>query len=160
MRNGLFGAFLGVTVAAVTNSLGAESPTSTTWRCSATSAFPCTTECICRPTFTFPCSKAARAERFPAVLVRTPYNKAAWGTGIVRFFAEHGYLSATQDCRGRFQSEGKFFPFVDDPKDGCDTIAWLARDTRCNGKVAMHGASYMAWVSSTQPRRIRPLWRP
>ena len=86
------------------------------------------------------------AERFPAVLLRTPYNKAAWGTGIVRFFAEHGYLSATQDCRGRFQSEGKFFPFVDDPQDGGDTIAWLAQHPRCNGKVAMHGASYMAWV--------------
>lgn len=86
------------------------------------------------------------AERLPAVLLRTPYNKAAWGTRIVRFFAEHGYLSATQDCRGRFESEGKFFPFVDDPQDGSDTIAWLARHPRSSGKVAMHGPSYMAWV--------------
>lgn len=86
------------------------------------------------------------AEKLPAVLLRTPYNKVAWGTDIVRFFAEHGYLSATQDCRGRFQSDGKFFPFMDDPNDGSDTIAWLARHPRCNGKVAMYGPSYMAWV--------------
>ena len=84
--------------------------------------------------------------RFPAVLLRTPYNKAAWGTDLVRFFAQHGYLSVTQDCRGRYASEGRFFPFIDDPKDGYDTIAWLAEHPLCNGKVGMHGPSYMAWV--------------
>ena len=84
--------------------------------------------------------------RFPAVLLRTPYNKAAWGTELVRFFAQHGYLSATQDCRGRFASEGTFFPFLDDPKDGHDTIVWLAEHPLCNGKVGMHGPSYMAWT--------------
>ena len=86
------------------------------------------------------------AGKLPAVLLRTPYNKTAWGTKIVRFFAEHGYLSVTQDCRGRFASEGKFFPFVDDPKDGADTIAWLRQHPQCNGQVAMHGPSYMAWA--------------
>lgn len=85
-------------------------------------------------------------ERFPAVLLRTPYNKAAWGTDLVRFFAQHGYLSVTQDCRGRFASEGRFYPFIDDPKDGYDTIVWLAEHPLCNGKVGMHGPSYMAWV--------------
>ena len=84
--------------------------------------------------------------RFPAVLLRTPYNKAAWGTELVRFFVQHGYLSATQDCRGRFASEGTFFPFLDDPKDGHDTIVWLAKHPLCNGKVGMHGPSYMAWI--------------
>lgn len=85
-------------------------------------------------------------ERLPAVLLRTPYNKAAWGTDIVRFFARHGYLSVTQDCRGRFASEGKFYPFVDEPRDGYDTIVWLTKHPLCNGKVGMHGPSYMAWV--------------
>jgi putative CocE/NonD family hydrolase len=84
--------------------------------------------------------------RLPALLLRTPYNKSAWGLNIVRFFAQHGYLSVTQDCRGRFASEGKFFPFIDEPKDGHDTITWLARHPLCNGKVGLHGPSYMAWV--------------
>jgi len=82
----------------------------------------------------------------PAVLMRTPYDKTRWGVRYTRFFAEQGYLSVAQDCRGRFESEGEFFPFVDDPEDGYDTIEWLARHPMCNGKVGMHGVSYMGWV--------------
>ena len=97
--------------------------------------------------------------RFPAVLLRTPYNKAAWGTELVRFFAQQGYLSATQDCRGRFASEGTFFPFLDDPKDGHDTIVWLAEHPLCNGKVGMHGPSYMAWTQKPTPMKLGQIYR-
>jgi len=85
-------------------------------------------------------------QKLPAVLMRTPYNKEAWGPHITRFFAEHGYLSVVQDCRGRFKSEGDFFPFRDEPQDGYDSIEWLAKHPSCNGKVGMHGPSHMAWV--------------
>ena len=84
--------------------------------------------------------------KLPAVLMRTPYGKTSWGPDKVRFFAQHGYISVVQDCRGRGGSEGTFFPFRDDPKDGYDTIAWLAEHPASNGKVAMHSVSYMAWV--------------
>jgi len=86
------------------------------------------------------------SKKLPALLLRTPYNKDGWGPKIVRFFAEHGFLSVAQDCRGRFKSEGTFYPFIDDPKDGYDTIEWLAEHPFCNGKVGMHSVSYMAWV--------------
>ena len=86
------------------------------------------------------------SEKLPAVLMRTPYGKSSWGPPIVRFFAEHGYLSVVQDCRGRGNSEGTFFPFRDEPEDGYDTIAWLADHAACNGRVGMHGPSHMAWV--------------
>ena len=84
--------------------------------------------------------------RFPALLMRTAYDKERWGPDIVRFFARHGYVSVTQDCRGRYKSQGRFFPWVDDPKDGYDTIEWIAGHPRCNGRVGMHGPSHMAWV--------------
>ena len=32
-----------------------------------------------------------------------------------------------QDCRGRYGSEGEFYPFADDANDAFDTIAWIAR---------------------------------
>ena len=83
---------------------------------------------------------------FPALLMRTAYNKERWGPDIVRFFAQHGYVSVTQDCRGRYKSEGRFFPWVDDPQDGYDTIEWIADHPHCNGRVGMHGPSHMAWV--------------
>ncbi len=102
----------------------------------------------------YPMENGRRLEgKLPAVLLRTPYNKLKWGTRFLRFFAEQGYLSVTQDCRGRFKSEGKFFPFRDEPEDGYDTIAWLRNHPWCNGKVGLHGPSHMAWVqfhSATQ----------
>lgn len=79
----------------------------------------------------------------PAVLLRTPYGKASWGPGISRFFAEHGYLSAAQDVRGRFESEGVFGSVNQEAKDGYDAIEWLARHPLCNGRVGTQGPSYM-----------------
>jgi putative CocE/NonD family hydrolase len=84
-------------------------------------------------------------EKLPAVLQRTPYDKDRVEK-VAAFFARHGYLSVVQDCRGRFASEGDFFPFVNEPKDGYDTIAWLAKHPACNGKVGMCGCSYLGWV--------------
>ncbi|MCY3764802.1 MAG: CocE/NonD family hydrolase [Gemmatimonadetes bacterium] len=86
-----------------------------------------------------------RTGPFPAILERTPYNKNG-GSAAASFFARHGYMAAVQDCRGRYGSEGAFFPFRDDPEDGYDTIEWIADHPSCNGKVGMHGCSYDAWV--------------
>jgi len=94
-----------------------------------------------------PAKRGQRIEgKRPTVLMRTPYGKSSWGPDRVRFFAEHGYLSVVQDCRGRGNSEGTFFPFRDEPQDGYDTIAWLASHEACNGRVGLHGPSHMAWV--------------
>ena len=86
-----------------------------------------------------------RTGTFPAVLDRTPYNKRGGGD-TASFFARHGYMSVVQDCRGRYGSEGVFFPFIDDPEDGYDTIQWIADHPSCDGKVGMYGCSYDAWV--------------
>ena len=57
----------------------------------------------------YPTRAGQRVEdKLPAVLQRTPYNKAGVET-VATFFARHGYLSVVQDCRGRFESEGDFF---------------------------------------------------
>jgi putative CocE/NonD family hydrolase len=84
-------------------------------------------------------------ERLSAVLQRTPYDKTKLES-MASFFAGHGYLSVVQDCRGRFDSEGHFFAFVNEPKDGYDTIVWLAKHPMCNGKVGTYGCSYLGWV--------------
>ena len=51
-----------------------------------------------------------------------------------------------QDVRGRFASEGQWEPFVNEAKDGYDTIEWIARQPWSTGKVGMIGGSYLAWV--------------
>jgi uncharacterized protein len=83
---------------------------------------------------------------WPALLARTPYDKSAVTAASAEYFASRGYLVAVQDCRGRYRSEGRFFPFVDEPEDGFDTIAWLAAHPACDGQVGTFGSSHLAWV--------------
>ncbi len=82
---------------------------------------------------------------FPVILVRTPYKKEL-NEIQANFFARRGYVYAVQDCRGRFSSQGVWEPFVNEAKDGYDTIEWLAVQPWSTGKIGMIGASYLGWV--------------
>jgi uncharacterized protein len=82
--------------------------------------------------------------KFPVILIRTPYDKAGTRSQCT-MFAEKGYVCMSQDCRGRFRSEGEFYAFVNEGKDGFDAIEWAARQPWSNGKVATFGGSYLAW---------------
>jgi putative CocE/NonD family hydrolase len=84
-------------------------------------------------------------EKAPVILVRTPYKKEM-GELQARFHARRGYVFAVEDCRGRFGSGGVWEPFVNEAKDGYDTIEWLAQQPYTNGKVGMIGGSYVGWV--------------
>ena len=87
----------------------------------------------------------AVAEKFPVIVSRSPYNKDGQRTEGT-FFAKQGYVYVAQDCRGRFQSEGQFYGFINEGKDGYDTIEWAAAQPWSNGKVGTTGASYLALV--------------
>jgi uncharacterized protein len=87
----------------------------------------------------------ARQGRYPAILIRTPYGRAAEDLQA-RFYCRRGFAVVLQHVRGRFQSEGEWHPFVHEGKDGYDTIEWVAAQPWCTGKVAMVGGSYSAWV--------------
>ncbi len=84
--------------------------------------------------------------RFPVLLQRTPYNKAS-GVEYGLEAASHGYVVIIQDCRGRFTSEGEWYPFKYEAGDGYDTVEWAASLPYSNGKVGMFGGSY---VGATQ----------
>lgn len=84
--------------------------------------------------------------KFPVLLERTPYNKAnETKTGYED--AAHGYVVIIQDCRGRYASEGEWYPFKHESADGYDTVEWAASLPYSNGKVGMFGGSY---VGATQ----------
>jgi putative CocE/NonD family hydrolase len=89
--------------------------------------------------------QGAKNERFPVVLIRTPYKKEM-GEMDANFYGRRGYVVAIQDCRGRFASEGWWVPFFNESLDGYDTIEWLAAQPWSNGKVGMVGGSYVGWV--------------
>ncbi len=84
--------------------------------------------------------------KFPVLLERTPYNRAGDETNASRM-ASHGYVVIIQDTRGRFDSEGEFYPFRYESQDGYDTVEWAAALPYSDGKVGMFGGSY---VGATQ----------
>jgi len=91
-------------------------------------------------------------ERWPTILVRTPYDRKAPGTASYRFFARRGYAVVIQDVRGCYASEGVFGPIEQEGADGNDTINWIAAQSWSNGRVAMVGSSYQGiaqwWAAS------------
>jgi putative CocE/NonD family hydrolase len=84
--------------------------------------------------------------RFPVLLQRTPYNKAG-GADFGYRAASAGYVVIIQDVRGRYTSEGEWYPFQFESNDGYDTVEWVAALPYANGKVGMWGGSY---VGATQ----------
>src|SRR3989442_5840862 len=79
---------------------------------------------------------------WPVVLVRTPYGKVSQ-TRLHATWTKAGFAFVAQDCRGTFQSEGKYRPFADDQADGYDMVEWIAKQPWWNGRVGMFGASAM-----------------
>jgi len=77
----------------------------------------------------------------PVIFTLTPYIGDSYLDRAL-YFAEHGYVYALVDVRGRGNSGGTFEPFANDARDGHDAVEWLARQPWCNGKVAMWGGSY------------------
>jgi uncharacterized protein len=84
--------------------------------------------------------------KFPTLLQRTPYNKDG-GQEFGRQAAAQGYVAIVQDVRGRYTSEGDWYPFMNESNDGYDTVEWAASLPYSNGKVGMWGGSY---VGATQ----------
>lgn len=87
---------------------------------------------------------SAGEKRWPTLIARTPYNRAGLRRGA-EWFAQRGFAVVAVDVRGRFESEGPFYPFVNEGPDGYDVIEWAARQGWSNGKVGTYGASYLAW---------------
>ena len=87
----------------------------------------------------------AQGGPFPTIVQRTPYDRGnpigLTGPDAV-FLAQRGYAVVVQDVRGRYDSEGEWYPFVNEADDGHDTIEWAAKQPWSKGKVGTIGASY------------------
>ena len=59
--------------------------------------------------------------RFATLVQRTPYDRKGGGDQGQELAAS-GYVVVFQDTRGRFDSQGEFYPFRHELEDGHDTI--------------------------------------
>ena len=121
---------------------------------------------------------AAVWDRLPLILVRCPYGRRGpFGMIAGRLFAERGFQSVVQSCRGTFGSGGELDPLgITETADGLATVEWLREQPWYPGSFGTWGPSYLGitqWalatlglpdhkamalqVSSTRPRElIRP----
>jgi putative CocE/NonD family hydrolase len=85
--------------------------------------------------------------RVPVVLVRNPYE---YLTPLERLqcqlLTRYGYGCVLQDVRGQLESEGEWYPIVNERHDGLDTLAWLVKQPFVDGNIGMRGTSYLACV--------------
>ncbi|MFH1090937.1 MAG: CocE/NonD family hydrolase, partial [Pseudomonadota bacterium] len=102
----------------------------------------------------------------PAIVCRNPYGKSqprwqATALDPIRT-SEAGFAVVFQDTRGRYESEGTFYPFIHEMEDGQDTIEWMAKQKWCNGKVGTTGPSYMGaaqWLLAiAQPFQLKAMF--
>lgn len=83
---------------------------------------------------------------FPAILLRTPYNKHG-NRRTAALVARFGYALVVQDMRGRFASQGRPVIIFGNEgiggtnRDGHDTLRWIAEQSWSDGQVITYGAS-------------------
>lgn len=107
------------------------------------------------------------SQRYPILLMRTPYSVAPYGedkypnTLVLEQFVRDGYIFAMQDVRGRLKSEGEFVNIrpikpvkngpadTDESTDTWDTVDWLVKNVpHNNGRVGMWGISYPGFYAA------------
>ncbi|MDQ2689828.1 MAG: CocE/NonD family hydrolase, partial [Chloroflexota bacterium] len=98
------------------------------------------------------------------ILIRLPYDKSGEYTFIpliAEYFMARGYRVVAQDVRGKFRSEGEALLFVNEARDGYDTIDWITHQRWSNGRVAMWGDSYYGFTqwaaASTQHPALKAI---
>lgn len=96
----------------------------------------------------------------PVLMLRLPYDKT-----VKRYYDEYvrvprmveaGYVVILQDVRGRFASEGEFYPFINEGKDGYEAVEWAARLPYANGKVGLFGTSYHGYTQLAAAAEMPP----
>ena len=94
---------------------------------------------------------------WPVIVVRDPYSFVQYGS--CKVFVRYGYGCVYQEVRGRGPSQGTWYPFVDERKDGLDLIDWILKQPWQNGKLALYGGSYLGavqWaVSGDMPPEVK-----
>jgi hypothetical protein len=102
---------------------------------------------------------------WPAVLIRTPYDKNLLGAEA-EALRSVGIAAVTQDLRGRFASQGVTCVFRCEGdgalKDGRDTIIWLGQQPWFNGRLATWGGSALGVTQYLQatatPPHLQAMW--
>ena len=119
--------------------------------------------------FTIVYAPRDESQKYPILILRTPYGVAPYGgegdryketLGPSPLFAKERFIFVYQDVRGKMMSEGEFVDVrphnpakkqgeIDESTDAWDTIDWLVKMVpNNNGRVGMWGISYPAFYAA------------
>jgi len=119
---------------------------------------------------------ADTAEKYPVLMLRTPYSCAPYGENNLRsrlgpnaLFKNEKYIYVYQDVRGRYVSEGNFEEMTpaidnkqsakdaDESSDTYDTVEWLLKNIKGNnGKAGIYGISYSGFYAAASLPNAHP----
>jgi len=92
---------------------------------------------------------------WPTLLVRDPYSSFDFLS--CEIYVYYGFACVYQDTRGRFDSEGEWYPVVNERNDGIDTLDWLVEQKALhNGNIALAGSSYVGMVQYAVADKLPP----
>lgn len=84
--------------------------------------------------------------RFPVKLVRNPYVTKEVNLDDMAKADARGYVSVTQHCRGCGRSSGDCIPYINERRDGLETLEWIRKQPFYNGEIYLFGGSYLCSV--------------
>ncbi len=97
----------------------------------------------------------------PADRVHPHAVRAAHLRPLGRLYAERGYQTVIQSCRGTFGSEGEWVPVRNEQADGHATLEWVAAQPWFDGRLVMWGGSYLGmtqWaIAQDAPEFVKAL---
>jgi uncharacterized protein len=100
------------------------------------------------------------AGRTPTILVRIPFSKSFkncfFEEMIGRIWAERGYTVVVQGTRGRYESDGSYYPLRGERDDGIQTLHWIARQPWFDGKIATWGGSAFGYTQFAIADQVNP----
>ncbi len=94
-------------------------------------------------------------ERAPVVLMRNPYPRDLLFTFECSVFVRYGLGCVVQDARGQRESEGAWYPLVNEVDDSEDTLAWLDAQPFAES-IALFGQSYLAGTALAASTNLPP----
>ena len=108
----------------------------------------------------FPEGRSANdGKKYSTVLIRTPYNIET-GLSQLKDLLQNNLVVVLQDTRGKYLSEGEFYPFKHERSDGIATTNWIRSQSWSNGKIAGWGGSYVGftqWAIADQLDVLTPV---
>ncbi len=100
--------------------------------------------------------------KFPTILYLLPYDRRTRERQqFCQFLVSRGYAVVIQNPRGKFGSQGKYLPFIDELKDFEQTLEWVLNQGWCSGEIGIFGSSSSSYnaqlLASTQNPSIKAI---